>query len=31
MIADTERLNLYDVDPDQARAALKAARKKTQG
>jgi excisionase family DNA binding protein len=32
MIADTERLGLYDdVDPDQARAALKAARKQTQG
>src|SRR5215475_2406355 len=26
MIADTERLGLYDVDPDDARAALKAAR-----
>jgi excisionase family DNA binding protein len=31
MIADTERLGLYDVNPDQARAALKAARKTTQG
>jgi len=31
MIADTERLGLYDLDPDQARAALNAARNKTQG
>src|SRR5262249_2186436 len=31
MIADTERLGLYDVDPDQARAAPNAARNKTQG
>ena len=31
MIADTERLGLYDVEPDQARAALMAARKKTKG
>jgi excisionase family DNA binding protein len=31
MIADTERLGLYDVDPDQTRAALNAARNKTQG
>lgn len=28
MIADTERLGLYDVDPAQVRAALKAAREK---
>jgi excisionase family DNA binding protein len=27
MIADTERLGLYDSDPDEIRAALKAARK----
>jgi excisionase family DNA binding protein len=31
MIADTERLGLYDVDPDETRAALKAARTKTRG
>jgi excisionase family DNA binding protein len=31
MIADTKRLGLYDVAPDEARAALKAARKKAQG
>jgi len=31
MVADTERLGLYDADPDQARAALKAARRKTRG
>lgn len=31
MVADTERLGLHDVDPDEARAALKAARKKAQG
>jgi len=31
MIADTERLGLYDADPDDARAAVKAARRKTQG
>ncbi|MBL7496119.1 helix-turn-helix domain-containing protein [Frankia sp. CNm7] len=31
MVADTERLGLYDDDPDATRAALKAARKKTQG
>ena len=31
MITDTERLGLYDVDPDEARAALRAARKSTQG
>jgi excisionase family DNA binding protein len=29
MIADTERLGLFEVDPAEARAALKAARKKT--
>ena len=28
MIADTERLGLYDVDPDDVKAALKAARKR---
>lgn len=28
MIADTERLGLYDADPDDVKAALKAARKK---
>jgi len=31
MVADTERLGLYDVSPDETRAALKAARKKTEG
>ncbi|WP_084011440.1 helix-turn-helix domain-containing protein [Pseudofrankia sp. DC12] len=31
MVTDTERLGLYDVDPDEARTALKAARTKTQG
>lgn len=29
MIADTERLGLYDADPDDVKAALKAARKKS--
>ena len=28
MIADTERLGLYDTDPEDVKAALKAARKK---
>jgi hypothetical protein len=28
MIADTERLGLYDADPQKIKAALKAARKK---
>lgn len=28
MIADTERLGLYDADPDDVKAALKAARKR---
>jgi excisionase family DNA binding protein len=27
MVADTERLGLYDIDPDEMKAALKAARK----
>jgi hypothetical protein len=27
MIADTERLGLYDADPEAVKAALKAARK----
>jgi excisionase family DNA binding protein len=31
MVADSERLGLYDTDPDDARAALKAARKKGRG
>jgi excisionase family DNA binding protein len=31
MIADTERLGLYDTDPAEVRAALKAARRKTEG
>src|SRR5215813_11937929 len=30
MIADTERLGLYDLNPDQARAALNSARRKTE-
>ncbi len=30
MVADTERLGLYNVDPEETRAALKAARAKTQ-
>ncbi len=30
MIADTERLGLYDAQPEDVRAALKAARKKTE-
>jgi nanoRNase/pAp phosphatase (c-di-AMP/oligoRNAs hydrolase) len=28
MIADTERFGLYDADPEDVKAALKAARKK---
>ncbi|ONH26198.1 hypothetical protein [Pseudofrankia asymbiotica] len=31
MVADTERLGLYDTDSDEIRAVLKAARKKTEG
>ncbi|WP_045875874.1 helix-turn-helix domain-containing protein [Pseudofrankia sp. DC12] len=31
LVTDTERLGLYDVDPDEARTALRAARKKTEG
>jgi len=31
MIADTERLGLYDADPEDVKAALKAARKKSEG
>ncbi len=31
MVADTERLGLYDVSPDETRAALKAARKRAEG
>jgi excisionase family DNA binding protein len=30
MIADTERLGLYDADPAEVKAALKAARRKTE-
>ena len=30
MVADTERLGLYDIDPDEATAALKAARRKAE-
>lgn len=30
MVADTERLGLYDTDPAEVKAALKAARQKTQ-
>jgi excisionase family DNA binding protein len=30
MVADTERLGLYDADPAEAKAALKAARRKTE-
>lgn len=30
MIADTQRLGLYDTDPDDVKAALKAARKHTE-
>jgi hypothetical protein len=30
MVADTERLGLYDADPAQVKAALKAARRKTE-
>jgi excisionase family DNA binding protein len=31
MIAETERLSLYDTDPDEVKAALRAARKRTEG
>jgi hypothetical protein len=31
MVADTERLGLYDVDPALVKAALKAARKNPEG
>ncbi|WP_416211009.1 hypothetical protein [Frankia sp. Cr2] len=31
MVADTERLGLYDINPDKTRATLKAARKKAEG
>jgi hypothetical protein len=31
MITDTERLGLYDADPEDVRAALRAARKKREG
>lgn len=31
MIADTERLGLYDADPEDVKAALKATRKKHEG
>jgi hypothetical protein len=31
MIADTERLGLYDADPEEVKAALRAARKKHEG
>ncbi|OHV39402.1 hypothetical protein BBK14_32950 [Parafrankia soli] len=31
MVADTERLGLYDGSPDETRTALKAARKKAEG
>jgi excisionase family DNA binding protein len=30
MVADTERLGLYDIDPDEVKAALKAARRKAE-
>jgi hypothetical protein len=30
MVADTERLGLYDVDPDEVKTALKAARRKAE-
>jgi excisionase family DNA binding protein len=30
MVADTERLGLYDADPAEVKAALKAARRKTE-
>jgi hypothetical protein len=30
MVADTERLGLYDTDPAEVKAALKAARRKPQ-
>lgn len=31
MIADTDRLGLYDANPDEVKAALKAARKQSEG
>jgi hypothetical protein len=31
MVADTERLGLYDTDPAEVRAALKAARRAPEG
>jgi hypothetical protein len=31
MIADTERLGLYDADAEDVKPALKAARKKSEG
>ena len=31
MVADTERLGLYDADPAQVKAALKAARRRPDG
>lgn len=31
MVADTERLGLYNADPEEVKAALKAARRKAQG
>lgn len=31
MVADTERLGLYDTDPAEVKAALKVARRKTEG
>jgi hypothetical protein len=30
MVADTERLGLYDTDPAEVKAALKAARRASQ-
>ena len=30
MVADTERLGLYDIDPDEVKTALKAARRKAE-
>jgi hypothetical protein len=31
MTADAERMGLYDADPEEVKAALKAARKKPEG
>jgi hypothetical protein len=31
MVADTERLGLYDLDPAEVKAALKAARQTSEG